>query len=61
MTAGIVCPSQDHCCSVETSSPKEVRAGAQTGQEPEAGADAEAMERCLLTGLLSLSYSTQDH
>jgi hypothetical protein len=40
-----------NCCS----SPKEVRTGTQAGQE--AGADAEAMEGCYLTGLLPLAYS----
>jgi hypothetical protein len=56
-----------YCCS----SPKEVRTGPQTGQEPghknlETGADAEAWKGTAnwLTphGLLSLlSYRTQDH
>ena len=34
-----------HCSSL-----KEVRTGTQTGQEPEAGTDAEAMEECWLPG-----------
>jgi len=33
-----------HCCS----SPKEVRTGTHTGRNLEAGADAEAMEKCCL-------------
>ena len=41
---------------------EEVRTGTQTGQEPGAGADAEAMQGCCLHGLLNLlSYTTQDH
>ena len=47
-----------HYCS----SPKEVRAGTQAGQEPGEGGDAEAIEKgCLLACFPWLSHRTQDH